>query len=363
MKKTLTLILLFVTFLFTGKTLAQDSDTEKAQIHFSGFVDVYYAYDFNKPADGQRQDFFFNHNRHNEFTVNLGLLKIGVEHEKYRANLALQAGTFVNDNFAAEPGSLKNIFEANVGLSLNKQNNLWLDAGIFPSHLGFESAISTDNLTLTRSLVAESSPYYLAGAKMTYNPTEQWELLLVLCNGWQRMQRVPGNSMMSYGTQVSYKPSENTTLNWSTFYGTEDPDSLRRNRFFNNVYGIFQLTDNVELIAGVDFGFQQKAKGSSENDTWVAPVLIAQYRFDEKWAAAFRAEYFKDESQVIIAPETENGFNTMGYSLNLDYRPLPKVACRIESRWLNSKDAIFTEGSNQVDSNLFVVASIAVKIE
>ncbi|MBK8628485.1 MAG: outer membrane beta-barrel protein [Saprospiraceae bacterium] len=28
-----------------------------------------------------------------------------------------------------------------------------MDAGIFPSHIGFESAISADNWTLTRSLL------------------------------------------------------------------------------------------------------------------------------------------------------------------------------------------------------------------
>jgi hypothetical protein len=101
--------------------------------------------------------FYFNHNRHNEFNLNLGFVKLGLEHSKYRANLALQTGTYSNDNYSAEPGLLKNIFEANVGLSLNKKNNLWIDAGVFASHIGFESAISTDNLTMTRSLLAENS--------------------------------------------------------------------------------------------------------------------------------------------------------------------------------------------------------------
>jgi hypothetical protein len=52
---------------------------------------------------------------------------------------------------------LKNIYEANVGISLNKKNNLWVDAGVMPSHIGFESAISMDNWYLTRSLLAENS--------------------------------------------------------------------------------------------------------------------------------------------------------------------------------------------------------------
>ncbi len=110
-----------------------------------GFVDVFYAYDFNRPEETTRQPFLYNHNRHHEFNLNLGLVKAGIENAKYRANLALQTGTYANDNYAAEPGLLKNIFEANIGLSLNRKNTLWLDAGILPSHIGFESALSTDN--------------------------------------------------------------------------------------------------------------------------------------------------------------------------------------------------------------------------
>ena len=130
---------------------------EKPSLSFLGFTDIFYAYDFNQPQGTSRQPFLYNHNRHNEFNLNLGLVKLGLTQTKYRAHLALQTGTYANDNYAAEPGLLKNIFEANVGLSLNKEDNLWLDAGILHSHIGFESAISTENPTLTRSLLAENS--------------------------------------------------------------------------------------------------------------------------------------------------------------------------------------------------------------
>jgi len=133
---------------------------QKPTVNIYGFVDIYYVYDFNKPVTDYRQSFFYNHNRHNEFNLNLGLIRLQLVHPKYRANLSMQTGTYANDNYAAEPGVLKNIYEAVVGISLNKENNLWLDAGIMGSHLGFESAVSIDNLTLTRSLSAENSCFY-----------------------------------------------------------------------------------------------------------------------------------------------------------------------------------------------------------
>src|SRR5690606_30599093 len=260
----------------------------KPGLNITGFVDVFYAYDFNKPAQNKRQEFFYNHNRHNEFNINLGLLKLNLQHPKYRANIAFQTGTYSNDNYASEPGLLKIIFEANTGLSLNRRNTLWLDAGVFPSHIGFESAISSDNFTLTRSILAENSPYYLSGVKMTYEPSQNWEFTALACNGWQRIQRIEGSTLPAFGTRIKFKSDEKFTLNWSTFLGTDAPDTIRRMRYFNNFFAEFQLSEKIRLLSGFDLGFQQKLSYSKDFDIWFSPVLITQYSLSEKWRIALR---------------------------------------------------------------------------
>ena len=245
MSKTL-LFTITIAFLLSSAYSSAKNDSlwnKKPELTLSGFLDAYYVYDFNKPKGNSRQTFLYNHNRHNEFNLNLALIKLGLQNDKYRANLALQTGTYANDNYAAEPGLLKSIFEANVGISLNRNNSLWLDAGVLPSYIGFEYAISADNLTLTRSLLVENSPYYLSGAKLTYTASEKLEIAGLVLNGWQRIQRLQGNSMPSLGTQVIFTPSKKTTFNWSTFIGTDDPDSITRMRYFNNFYGVFQISE------------------------------------------------------------------------------------------------------------------------
>jgi len=353
-----------VPLIFCGITLfAQESDSwgQNPDIAVSGFADIYYVYDFNRPQGSSRQPFLYNHNRHNEFNLNLGFLKLGVEHQKYRANVVLQAGTYANDNYAAEPGLLKSIFEANIGLSLNKQNNLWIDAGVLPSHLGFESAISMQNLTLTRSLSAENSPYFLAGAKLTFTPNDQWEIAALMVNGWQRIQRLQGSSLPSFGTQVSFSHTERMSFNWSTFVGTDDPDATRRMRYFNNFYGRFQLNEQVEVIAGVDIGTQQRSGNSSVYDVWFSPVIIAQLGISENWKTAFRAEYYQDRTNIIVQANPGDGFETTGLSLNLDYVPSVNLMCRLEGRWLNGNDGLFERQRRAVRDNLFVAASIAIQ--
>ena len=359
-RATLIILILFTSRLFL---MAQEVDTwhEKPELTLSGFLDIYYVYDFNLPQGTSRQPFLYNHNRHNEFNLNVGLLKLGVDHKKYRANFALQSGTYANDNYAAEPGVLKNIFEANVGISMSRNNKLWLDAGIFSSHLGVENPISIYNMTLTRSLSAEGSPYFLTGAKITYYPSEKLEIAGLILNGWQRIQRVPGNSIPSFGSQILFKPSDKITLNWSTFLGTDDPDSTRRMRIFNNLYGQLQFSEKFGMIAGFDFGRQSNIVGTAPFYYWLSPTLIAQWSLHENWKIAARTEYYQDPDEVIISTQTANGFQTLGFSINLDYAPSPNVLCRIEGRMLNSKDNIFESPAGPRDYNYIIGASMAVR--
>ena len=163
MKKKVYPLLITTWLVATFPTLAQtsvDSTTRSASVPlpagltFSGYVEAYYTHDFTAPKIAQeRPGFLYNHKRNREVNVNLAFIKGAYTSDRVRANLAIQAGTYAQYNYAAEQGLMKNIFEANAGIKLSKKRDLWLDAGIFSSHIGFESAISKDCWTLTRSLV------------------------------------------------------------------------------------------------------------------------------------------------------------------------------------------------------------------
>lgn len=166
--------------------------------------------------------------------------------------------------------------------------------------------------------------------------------------------------MPSFGTQLAYRPAEGIGLNWSTFVGTDDPDVSRRMRYFNNLYGQFQLTERLGFIAGFDSGVQQRTKNSSSYDLWLSPVAIVRYAMGEQWAAAFRAEYYQDETGIIISGEPAAGFRTTGLSLNLDYNPLENLAWRLEGRWLKGRDPLFEREGRLVADNFFIVSSLAI---
>ncbi|MBK9104137.1 MAG: porin [Saprospiraceae bacterium] len=357
MKKFIIPILLLV----AGVSSAQ-VDTSASSFSISGYAEVYYAYDFSNPDDHNRPSFLYSHNRHNEFNLNLGFVKAAYVADRFRGNLAIAAGTYMNANYAAEPGVLKNVFEANGGIKLSKNSNLWLDAGIFASHIGFESAVSKDCAVLTRSILAENSPYYESGAKLTYiTGNGKWLLSGLWLNGWQHIQRPDGNNTPAFGTQITFTPSSKVTLNYSTFIGNDKPDEVKQMRYFHNLYGIIHLSDQFHMTAGFDYGMEQVAKGSSDFNTWYSPVLILKYDLNDTWSVAARGEYYADEHGVIIATGTENGFKTTGFSLNLDCRIRTNAVWRIEGRLLNSEDEIFTNrDGDATNSNTAVTTSIAV---
>lgn len=334
---------------------------EQPKLKVIGYLETYFGYDFNKPANNNRPGFIYSHNRHNEVNLNLGFIKGSYDDGTIRANLAMMAGTYANANLAAEPGVLKNLFEANAGVKLSKSSNLWFDAGIFASHIGFESAISKDCWVLTRNISSENTPYYESGAKLTYGSADgKLTAAAFYLNGWQRITRQEGNSQPAGGIQVTWKPSDKITVNYSNYLGTEGGDSVSMIRFYHNVYGIFQVTEHLGLTIGFDYGTQQKENGTSDKNEVISPVAIARYTINDQWAVAGRIEYYEDRNGVIIATGTPGGFKTNGYSLNLDYAPIPIALVRLEGKLYDSKEKIFVRKQNMIDKNAAITASIAV---
>ncbi len=337
------------------------NDTIVSPLTLTGYLETYYTYDFGNPLNHIRPNFIYSHNRHNEFNLNLGFLKVAYQKNNTRANLALAIGTYMSANLAAEPSGLKNIFEANVGVKISTKNNLWIDAGIFSSHIGFESAISKDCWNLTRSILGDNSPYYESGVKISYTSSdEKWFISGLLLNGWQRIQRLNGNNSASFGHQLTFKPTSKITLNSSSFIGNDKPDSVKQIRYFHNLYGIFQLTNKFAVTVGFDIGAEQKAKSSSSYNTWYSPVFIMRLSPNAKNNIAARVEYYNDANGVIIGSGTPNGFKTWGYSINYDYLISNNIIWRIEARGFSAKDKIFQQENKLVNTNYFMSTSLAI---
>jgi hypothetical protein len=327
------------------------------KLTFSYYGELYYSYDFSNPANHEKADFIFNHKRHNEISLNLAFGKVSYAHRNVRANFALMTGTYAQYNLSSEPDWAQLIYEASIGVKVSKKTNLWLDAGIMPSHIGFESAVGADCWTVTRSLLAENSPYYETGIKLSLtNRKDNFTASFLALNGWQRIQKPQYVQRPSFGMQLNYKPAGGITFNYSNFIGTDKPDSLNALRTFHNFFTQFQ-SSKIGLIAGFDFGSDKIS--AAEYGVWLSPVVILRYLLNDKFRVAFRGEYYKDANQIIVTTKTVNGFKTFGFSANIDYDINNTVLLRIEGKRYKSKDAIFYNNSNE---NFSITSSLSVKL-
>lgn len=347
-------------FSVTFHSIAQKDSIENP-ISISSYIEVYYCYDLAKPADHNMPDFMYSFNRSNEVNLNIGYIKAAYTTQSVRANLAIMTGTYANANLASEQGVLKMIYEANAGVRIHQKKNLWIDAGIFGSHLGIESAVGKDCWNLTRSMAADNSPYYETGAKISYTADNaKWFISALFLNGWQRIQRTDGNNSPAIGHQLTYTPNKKIMINSSSFIGNDKPDSLRQMRYFHNLYGKIQWTERLGFIAGFDIGMEQKQKNSSAYNIWHTPYVQIRYKLSDKLSIAGRGEYYSDKNNVIIQTGSPNGFQTFGYSINADLAIHPHVLWRIEARTLQSKDKIFILHDKPDNSNYFFTTSLAV---
>ena len=194
-----------VSLLFITTSVEAQEDNTSPEISFGAYLDMFYGYDFNQPTTTERLPYLYHHNRHASFNLNHAVVSVKLNHPRYRANVAFQAGTYVLDNYSAEPDLYKTIFDANIGLALNKKSTIWLDVGIFGnSYIGFERTFNFTNVALSHNLISENVPYYFSGIRGSYTPDDHWYIALILANGWQRIQMVEGSSVPSLGTQVTY---------------------------------------------------------------------------------------------------------------------------------------------------------------
>lgn len=335
-------------------------------ITFGAFVDGYYAYDFNRPANLDRA-FTTQAARHNEFNVNLAYVDASLSGTRLRGRFAAQFGTSVQANYAAEPrlGTLSGpdvsryLQEAFVGYRVIP--SLWLDGGVFFSPFGSESWISRDNWTYTRSLIAENSPYYEAGVKATWQASPALAVQLHLINGWQNISET--NSAKAGGVRVDYTLAPGMTLAYDGFVGNEAPDSLpARTRLWHEGIITMPITAQLQLRGTVDYGTERRSDAGG-NAAWRGYAAIARYQPGPRVALAVRAERYSDPEQVIVTTGQSYGLRASGWSVNADVAPHPRMLWRTECRVLTARDPVFPsrrDASGLATRDPVLVSSLAL---
>lgn len=353
--------ILLVLICLSNNVHTQNPDNWKDSIDMELYLEVYYGFDFAQPDDHLRPDFTYSFHRHNEVNLNLGLIQFGYENNQIRSALGIMTGTYANRNMELEPSLIRNIYQANIGMRLHKKHNLWLDAGVLESHIGFEGVKGGDYDFMTRSLLADNSPYYSAGAQLSYTTkSKHWYFAGLFLNGWQQIYRSNGSQSPSFGHQVQYTPNPYLTVNSSSFLGNVQTSNDPRMRYFHNLY-LKYAGESSSFAVGVDIGAQEQAS-TNELATWYGFIGQFKYTLTKKWNLGMRVAYYQDVDRIIVNQGTDPIFEALGISLGVNYSPQEYMMLRLEAKTFQSERAVFSIGNTPVNDNYYIGGSLVFHI-
>jgi hypothetical protein len=321
------------------------SGEKVGNLSVGAYVDVYYGYSTSATKQSE-VPYMISMNRHNEATINLAYIDLRYQSENFRTRLVPGFGAYMNSNYQEEEGSLRNIVEATIGYQLDAKRKIWVDAGVLGSPYTNESVVSKDHLLYTRSFAPEYVPYYLSGIKLSMPVKEKWMLYLYLLNGWQQIQ--DRNNSKSLGTQIEYRPNNNSLFNFNTYVGNEQSERFPeyRIRYFCDFYWIYQANQSWEIISCAYAGYQQlKDRYTfSDQNLWWQLNFSSKHRLSNRWSLSYRMEYFSDHNKLIVPVQNRAlAFECFSSSIGLNQKLSKNILYRLEGRGFYSEQDLFTK--------------------
>ena len=284
------------------------------------WIDGYFAWN-----DNRRLNFYDDvgtaAHRANEPALNVAAFEIVRDPKPLGFHVVVGAGDALDVVHAAEPHRIRNLYQASATYSSGKAS---LEAGVYPSHIGFEGFFTKDNWNYTRGWLGEMSPYYQAGVKGAYAFSSRWSAQVHVLRGWQNISAsVPA----AIGTQVAYS-GKRLSASFNTY---ADP-----HRKFGDLAATWTTTPKLTLGISVDRGHQSPAN-------WLGIGTWARYQLDPRNAVAARIESFRDPRGGISGFAQTLDEQTLTYEL----RPQQHLIVKLEGRRDHSTAPVFSNGHHQ----------------
>ncbi len=343
---------------------AHADSASKSVLTIEAYADIYFAFDMNEPS-GFDIPYSVSHSRHNEFNVNLACITARYATDHVRGVFTPGFGTYMNANYTAERITLQNLVEANIGVRVFKDKDIWLDAGVLPSPYTNETAFALDQATLTRSLAPEFVPYYLSGARLTLPLGKRWNLYAYLLNGWQQIQDM--NAPLAVGSWIEFKPNDRLSIHWNNYYGYEGSEVAPANRFrtFTDAYAIWSPNKRWSCTASVYMGWQERSvNDTSSTDRWWQANVTAKHFLKNGSAFYARAERFSDPGSVMVTPITGvSGFEVYSATIGHERSITDAVKFRVEARMFQADDKVYLRDGDPVTNAFTITGGLVARFK
>jgi len=314
----------------------------------SGFVDIYYGYNFNRPRTGLAQLRNFDV-QHNSFSINLAeisLNKVPTADSRGGFRLDLDYGPTAATVHASEPGTnavFQNLGQAYLSYLAPAGQGLQFDLGAFVTQHGNEVIKTKDNWNYSRSLLfALAIPYYHMGARVTYPFSSRFTLAGVVVNGWNNI--LDNNTGKTVGIQAVVKPVSALTIIQNYMGGPEQNDNNQDWRHLSDTTVMYTAGSRLALAANCDYGIDRVA---GVRVAWRGVAGYARYQANGWLAAASRFEYYDDRNGVT----TGTAQKVKAVTLTGEVKHRDGVLMRVEYRRDVSNAPFFLKNAAEIVKN------------
>ncbi len=235
-----------------------------ANTELSGFADVYYLYNFNKPGTAYKlgdvevenalRAFDVTHNAFSLSLAEIAFEKKPTKDSRGGFRIDLDYGSTANLVTAFDPGGTavyQNIQQAY--LSYLAGDGLQIDVGKFVTPAGFEVIEAKDNWNYSRGLLFTwAIPLYHMGMRAAYTVNDKFSVTGFLFNGWNNT--VDNNTGKSLGFSVAYKPNAKLTLSENYLFGPELTGTNDHWRQLSDTIVAFPITSRLNFAFNYDYG-------------------------------------------------------------------------------------------------------------
>lgn len=316
----------------------------------TGYIEAYYAYNFNRPSNGITNARGFD-NRHNTFSLSNAVLGANWEAGPVGGRLLLQVGSTPSTYYLGEPGLSgsgaanasnaelwKYLQEAFVTYKAPVGRGLLLQLGLCTSPIGYEVIPVKDNWNWSRSNLFFGFPYYHTGLRATYEWTDEVSTTFSVFNGWNSV--VDDNEEKSLQTNITYRVPDKLLLQALYFGGIERPTGSPEGPYWRHhfdVVGQYDLAAWLSLAAQADYGWEPNRIGTAR---WMAAAVYARFKPIDRVYVALRGDRLHEHLATEKTPGARASsalffggveWVTSG-TATLDVRPHDQISVRLEYR-------------------------------
>lgn len=327
------------------------SGQDSGQLSLNAYFDAYYGtYTDDLPLN-EFQKFTTVSPRDNQIGINAAQLGLAYTNDWVRGVFTIHYGDIAKATWDPD---FQAVQAAWAGIKVLE--NVWVDAGFFPTHVGTESFLPKNNMLSSTTVATYIGPFYQGGARVSWTGSERLSASFHVVNGYN--QFLDRNRAKSYGILVSYQFNEDLTLSYVNLLGRESEEDAPLDQYlvYQNLFGTWEK-GRVKVIAGGDVAFQSNSAldDPEEQATMINFLTTVRYSFSETFSATGRFEWYNDPegflSGSFTGQEGEQGLVMTGYTAGVEYAPTSSSFLRMETRYLQNEKGLNIYQDNEVPTD------------